>query len=328
MSASPASPASPNMGQQSKWVTRYMAELARWVPAKNLAGAEAAVRAAVAQSLATTSDGDKAVLATLKTLGAPQRLALQYGGGRSLIGPVLYPIFLKVLQIVLAIVLALNLFAIFFAIGWKPEPLSAVGAFTGVLAALFEAAGIVVLIFAAIERVSHIQAKDLDKDWNPKSLPAAQENDRIRMGETIFEIVAGIVALVVLAFFLDRLGGYYVPGQGWSSFPIFSAHFQSFVPWLILWLALDTLLTIAVFAQGYWQPLTRILKIALNVGALLLFYFMLTGDALLAMPAFEVAARITVAIAMVVTVFDVAKQAARIVRRPLSDSAQERVATP
>ena len=107
------------------------------------------------------------------------------------------------------------------------------------------------------------------------------------------------------------------------AFPI-----TSFVPWLILWLALDTLLTIAVFAQGYLQPLTRILKIALNVGALLLFYFMLTGDALLAMPAFEVAARITVAIAMVVTVFDVAKQAARIVRRPLSDSAQERVATP
>jgi hypothetical protein len=307
---------------QNKWLARYLTELDRWVPEKQRAAAEADVRGQVAAAVAMRPTGDdQSVLDALKELGAPQRFALNYGGGRSLIGPVLYPVFLRVLQVVLAIVLAVNLFGVFAALGWQQESLSVGTAISGVLASLFQSAGVIVVIFALVERFTHIEAGDLDKDWNPKSLPVAQDSDRIKVGETIFEIVFSIVTLVVLAFFLDNVGAIYVAGQGWSSIQIFTDHFRTFVPWLIALLAADTLLSIIVLARGYWQPLTRVLKIVLGIASLALLFAMLTGAPLLVFAPAEIGARITIAIIMVVTVFDIGKQALRIVRRPAAEDA-------
>ncbi len=312
---------------QSQYLDRYLAELARWVPAKNRAGAEADVRAQVAALLAMRGVSDeKAVLAALKELGAPQRFALNYGGAHSLIGPVLYPTFVTVLQIVLSIVLAVNLFGVFAAIGWQQETVSVGGALADILASLTQATGMVVIIFALVERFARIEAKDLDKNWNPKSLPAAKDQDRIKVGETIFGIAFTIVFIVFLSFFLNRSGGYYVPGQGWSPVLFFTDHFYSFLPWMIGLLAADALLSIVVLARGFWQPATRLVKIALGLASLALLFSLLTGPALLLFPAFEVFARISVAIVMVVTLFDVGAQIWRIVRRPDSGASRTTLA--
>src|SRR5690606_35950273 len=124
---------------------------------------------------------------------------------------------------------------------------------------LFYAGGIFVLIFALIER-SHSPAAAKESaigEWDPRSLPEIEDPTRVKTGDVILEMAFTLAALIWINFYLDRLGFYRVPGEGWRTFDIFSPEFRQYVPLLTIWWGLDLLLKVVLLARGRWTAWLR-----------------------------------------------------------------------
>jgi hypothetical protein len=108
--------------------------------------------------------------AILKDIGHPVIVASRYHPHQQLIGPALFPFYVKTLKIVLSI--TLSVVAILALTVWASgaDALTAFGRFWGSLwTTLFTMVGIVTIIFAAVER---LQPKDdYTQAWDPKTLP-------------------------------------------------------------------------------------------------------------------------------------------------------------
>lgn len=297
------------------WIDRYVAEVGRMLPAATRADVELEMRSLIeeevdARSGPTGDRGrDEIVLDVLRTFGHPQKMAARYGAQQYLIGPALYPTFLTVLRIVLAVFLGLNLLALTIAIGVEQERPNLAEAFGDLINSLIQGGGMVVLVFALIERFNRAA---LDKafasgGWDPRSLPEAEDKDRVKIGETIAGIAFTIAALLVINLYLDQLGFYFAPGEGVRRFAVFSPEFRQYVPLLTLWWGLDLVLNVVLLLRGRWATWLRWAHLAVQAVGAVVLVRMLTGPALAAWPPVEPAFRITVSIILAVTLFEAGK---------------------
>ncbi len=145
---------------------------------------------------------DNEVAALLRKRGRPLLVANGYLPQHSLIGPVLFPIYMLVLKIaalcfVIPRILVLIGFFIFDP-KYQAEGLGAliVRTWSELWFGAFVTFGIVTLVFAVLER-TQANSGWLEK-WDPLKLPKVKDTRRIPRASSVFEVVFGIIAVMWL----------------------------------------------------------------------------------------------------------------------------------
>jgi hypothetical protein len=300
------------------WTDRYAAEVSRMLPERNRADVVKEIRSLLQDALEAEAPGgqptEAQVFAVLRQFGPPREMAMRYGASQYLIGPLLYPTFITVLRVVVGIVLAVSLFGVLLSLSQSSTP--DLGDFIGgVVGSMVQAAAWVVLVFALVERLNLRELEKLDQAWDPRSLPAAGNADRVSVVETIFTVIFNTIFIVLLSAILDSLGRFVFPGSDWTSPEIFSAEFLRYVPWLIAMLAADVVLAVVTLIRGRWTPLLRVLAIGVNlIFGIALAWLLLAGPSLAAWEALDIAFRVVVAIVLVVNVIELVQHVWRLWR--------------
>ena len=176
-------------------IERYLQAVGFWLPARQkqdiLAELSEDIRSQIDDKESelgrTVTDTD--VEEVLKQRGSPVMVANRYQPQRSLIGPVLYPIYRLVLKMAflfyfLPWVVILTCLSVFM-------PSYRVHAFDSLWMVIFNIFTFVTLTFALLEKYS-LKSGFLEK-WNPRKLPPLRAN-RIKRSSSITEIVALVIA--------------------------------------------------------------------------------------------------------------------------------------
>ncbi|WP_294180102.1 permease prefix domain 1-containing protein [uncultured Schumannella sp.] len=188
------------MTTASTLTDRYVAEALRGMPAAQRADIETELRASIADAIddlvESGVDAAAAEYDVLTELGAPRHLAAGYSSRpTALIGPELYPDFVRVLSALLATVVPIwFLFSGIVTFVDGATPLDTFGAaLFGSLELAMTIAFFTALVFVIIERTPAMRSRQ-QASWSPASLPAVRD----RRGY-LQELVGGVILLVVLA---------------------------------------------------------------------------------------------------------------------------------
>jgi hypothetical protein len=144
---------------------------------------------------------DDEVAEILRERGRPLLVANRYLPQRSLIGPVLFPIYVLVLKIAAVCFLAPRLLVLLGFFIFDPKYHAAgVGVWiTRMWSELwvggFVTFGIVTMVFAVLE--SQTKSGWLEK-WDPRKLPKVRDTRRIPRASSVFEVAFGIIVLMWL----------------------------------------------------------------------------------------------------------------------------------
>jgi HAAS len=263
-------------------IDRYLAAVSERLPVKQREDTVKEISSLIQDALDDRSKtegkepDDEMMIAVLKEFGPPEKIIAPYLPERYLIGPYLYPTFMLVLRIALPIIGVLTLVAFWLGLNF-PTPVTGAGFITELvksvgqaIASVVTAFGNIVLIFAILQwAIPEFRTAPKAKEWDPRSLKAISQPDKVKRGELIVEIFFILVALIVFNIYLDRVGIYNNLNGVWSFTPILTSTFISFIPWLdLLWVA-TIVLDIVLLRKGAWQAGTRIFSIlvnALNIG--------------------------------------------------------------
>lgn len=260
-------------------IDRYVNEVGRRLPRKNRADIQVELRSTLVDTLEARSEGEPSqedVVTLLKEFGLPQQVAASYWPqGQYLIGPSLYPLFRMVVGIALLVFVIVQLVLLGIALVFNQEVLtftSALEIFAGMIGSVFTAFGIIVIVFAVLQRFDVKPDVD-DEDWDPRQLPQIEEVDTVSRGGTVAEITFGLVIIGILLFLPDKIGFVISPGLEIVLNPVLS----SYIPLLILSLLLGIALDVVLLWRGRWETWTRLAKIGTNLFGLYVLYVLITG---------------------------------------------------
>jgi len=303
-----------------EWIDRYVFAVGEALPLHERKDVEAEIRSLIHDELdarrndATEDVNEATVLEVLQHFGRPEEFAARYHAPRSLIGPVLYPIFRIVSTIVLTVLVGVWVFGVAVDVGiyQRPftNPLEMLGELIG---GLFQTFGTLVFVFALIETFSRgkLEAAQKEEPWNPRSLPKVEAAERPKIGELVVGIGFNLVAILIFNAYPEWIAAIFVRDGEMTRIPLLSENFAVFVPWLTLLWSLGIALNALVLIRGSWQPLLRWLQIGLSVFSLAILGWMLVGGPLLAWEALEPVAKIVIAIVFTVTAIDIVVQVFR-----------------
>jgi hypothetical protein len=279
----------------------YITEVGKHLPKKSRLDIQQEIRSTLLDLLEDRSQqsgkpvDEELTFEVLKEYGSPEKVAASYLPERYLIGPRLFPAFLKTIQIVAPIIGILALIGLSISLSqaelspknWFETILQAVaGFFNSIVIAL----GYIVLILAILERVSP-DLKEKPTPWDPHSLAKISPPDRVTIGEPIAAIILNFAAIVIFNFYPRVVGASYVAGEGWSFTQILSEAFFHYLPVLNLLWVLKIVLNIILFRQGQWQTGTRWFSLGLQAMEVGIAVAMLKGPSLITLTAQELFAK-------------------------------------
>lgn len=231
-------------------------------------------------------DTDLAV-AVLREFGEPEAVAARYRPPAYLIGPELYPIFMLVVKIVLAVLAGFGVLTVALAL-WRSEaPLAELGRTLwelGVQGAglVLMNLGLLVLIFAGLQRWGARHSADAPETWNPLELPAVEDRDRIDRGSLITTLSFNLILIVVLNFFPDLVAVFFLHDGVWGRFPLLAPEFLTDQrPWFTAAWALEAGLYLAVLWRRRWTVPTRWAEFGLSILTLVVLGRALMGGEIL-----------------------------------------------
>lgn len=256
-------------------IERYLHAVGRRLPAKNRADILAELRSHLNDTLderfgGGASEDDVAEL--LKETGEPSKVAASYTGSRQyLIGPELYPTFRMVALIVMAATIGAQLVAI--AVGLLTGEAHPAGwdAWAGLVNSIPAALGSVVIVFLILQHFGVNPDLKEKEEWDPRSLPGFDEEEKLKPAEQIVGITFGSIFLGLLAAFPDKIGFFLFPGGGFYPNPVIA----QYLGWIILALLAGIGLNVYLLWQGRRTTGSRIAQIAidlLSIGVLALLY--------------------------------------------------------
>ncbi len=307
----------------TEWIDRYVNEVGRRLPPKQRADVQQEIRSliedevagrleAAADEAGTQPSAETVVLAVLEQFGAPEEMAARYQAPRYLIGPAMFPVYQIVLGIVLAVTVFANLLMLAVAAGTggvQPFIDMLADLFTGVL----QAFGTVTLIFVGLERLGVSASRKKAVSWDPRSLPPVKDEQRINVFEKAVEIGFLAALLGLAANYLNRGATVFYGGE-WQPIQLFSPEVLQYIPWLMVVWGADILVNIVLLVRGRWEPATRVASMVVDGANALIFYQLLVGGPIAAWPPLDPAFRITAAIIFAVSLWEVARQAWRLLR--------------
>ena len=307
----------------TEWIDRYVNEVGRRLPPKQRADVQQEIRSLIEDEVAgrleaaadergTQPSAEATVLAVLEQFGAPEEMAARYQAPRYLIGPAMFPVYQIVLGIVLTVTVFANLLLLAVAAGT-----GGVQPFSDMLADLFagvlQAFGTVTLIFVGLERLGVSASRKKAVSWDPRSLPPVKDEQRVSIFEKAVEIGFMAALLGLTANYLNRGAAVFAGGE-WQPIPLFSPEVLQYIPWLMVIWGADILVNIVLLARGRWEPATRVASMVVDGANALVFYQLLVGGPIAAWPPVDPAFRITAAIIFAVSVWEVARNAWRLLR--------------
>jgi hypothetical protein len=244
---------------------RYLDVVAHEVPHDRRDEVVAQVRASVesevtARAAAGTPLHD-AERQALEALGNPRRVADRAAGPRWLIGPRVYPDYLRVLRLVLVIALPIvaTVVAISTALagqdpGGVVASALAAAANTGVMVAFW-----VSVVFVVLDRTGGSLHSD-DEAWSVADLPAPART-RVSLGDTIGGIVMAVLLIAVVLWPWQ-----YVPTAGAEAVPVLAGDLRPGVTALLVAvLVAGIALDVVVYLVGRWTLLLAALTTVLDL---------------------------------------------------------------
>jgi hypothetical protein len=311
-----------------EWIDRYVNAVGEALPLRERGDVEAEIRSLIQDELEARgaelgNPDEQTVLSVLEQFGRPETLAARYAAPRVLIGPAIFPIFRLVTTIVLLVLTGVWLFGIVINVVVQQQGIeNPFEMFAGLVGGLFQVFGTIVFVFALIETFTRgkIEAEAKDQAWNPRTLPKIEQTERVKVGEVVISIVFNVLAILVFNAYPEWVSAIFITNGEVTSMPLLSANFLAFVPWLTVMWSLDIALSAYVLAQGRWRLLTRLLEIGLSIFGLAILGWMLVSGPMLAWPALEMPARLTVAIVFAVTAVELLVQVYRLVTRRIASS--------
>lgn len=194
---------------------RYVHEVVRRIPADQRTDVAAELRATIADTVEARGDSDPAVVEreVINEMGDPIRLAAKYADRpQSLIGPELYPAFIRLITMLLTIVLPIVVVVMMVVEAIETESIGkAIGAGVG---AILTVGGQLIawptVIFALVERSRDRERMLVDaKKWSADDLPERSVDSNTNFGGAIPTIVfnAFMIALLLWNFSWVSDGG-------------------------------------------------------------------------------------------------------------------------
>jgi hypothetical protein len=272
-------------------VDRYVHEVGRHLPRKLRTDIETEIRSTIEDTLegyAEKQDSDvdeDMVVEVLREFGPPQKVAASYRSGKQyLVGPELFPIFKIVLAVFGSVMTVLFLIGIVTTFGQPDDFVRTaldvlVSRVPEFISTLVGALGIIVIIFAILERVlPPLDWDDDDEAWDPAKLPKLDDPARANRLELILGITFTVVLLIFFNFLPQRVGIYfYNDVDGWSFISLLQEGYAAFMPWINVWGISVILLRTFVLRQGRWQTGTRLVEIGINLLGLFVLYQIFTS---------------------------------------------------
>lgn len=309
--------------QPKEWIDRYVFEVGRRLPGKQCVDVALEMRSLIEDELDGLghAPAESEVLDVLAKFGPPDEMAVRYGAPNYLIGPVLLPVFRVVAGIVLTIQAAVILFAIAVGVGVDGEMINPLESLAGLAGGLLQTFGMIVLIFGLVERFGDTQPESETKPWDPRTLPAVVDQDRVKVGETVTSMVF-LAVLIVLFNTSPRWTGITHIGEGATVVPIMSDAFWAYAPWLTIVWGAELMLKAVVLLRGRWGAATRIVNIVISGAGLFILFDMLTSpEPLLAFAPADPGLRVGLAVIFTVAVIEIVQQLYRLFKGWRSQSA-------
>ena len=231
---------------------RYVAEVARRIPADQRDDVAAELRATIADTVdAHEADPPTAERAVIAELGDPIRLAARYADRPlALIGPDLYPTYIRLLAMLMWTVVPLVTGIAFVVDVAEHDDIgSSVGAGIGALITVASQIFVwVTVIYALLDRFR--LGDDVDDPWTPDSLPARLRSDRPSAGA--FATVTWNVALLALIVWQYAAEPY--RGEGDTRLAVLDPALWSGWIWpILIGLAAIIVLEIVRIRRGSWS---------------------------------------------------------------------------
>jgi hypothetical protein len=218
----------------------------------------------------------------LRQRGSPIQVANKYLPQRSLIGPLLFPIYVFVLKVVTLCMLIPAVVGVIAGLvsgplthavrgGWQP-PFAQIGG--QLWGAWFSAMAVVTLVFAILERTP--AKAQLFEKWEPRKLPPLRPKHLIPRANSAIEIMVNLCVLVWWAWNMAaplelRLGNVHVT---------LTVEWVWFF-WGILLLTLASAVVAAVnFVRPYWTPARVAVRLCLDVAGAVFFCWVLRASLL------------------------------------------------
>ncbi len=283
-----------------KLIDRYINAVGKHLPRSKREDIQKEIRSLIEDMLedrsqqAGTAPDEKLVAEVLQEMGAPSKVAASYHANPYLIGPKSYPSFMTILKIVLVVVTAAFLFGMGMSLvlegsngGSVLEGL--VASIPDLFSGLVQAFGMMVIIFAILERTVPDFKVDFDEDWTPDDLPEAEEPVQVKPLENIFEIVFTIAALVMFNVYPHWIGAFTFNDGNLTSFvPLLSAEFlTTFLVILNVRWALGLGFSFTMLWQPHLEQYGKWARLALKVFDLGILWAFLNGPQMLGLnPAF------------------------------------------
>jgi uncharacterized membrane protein len=278
---------------------KYVAEIGKHLPRNQRADIEKEIRSTLEDMLEErnqTSVNEEAVIDLLKEYGEPRKVAESYIGPRYLISPRIFPTFELVVKIVLLVLLGVGLFG--YAVSASLTDsfsgvtfLSFLAQFwSGMLSGMMNAFGVIVLVFAILDRV--LPASEFEKDedeWDPAELAKESDPDEVKISEAITTIIFTVAGLFLLNLYPDNIGIHFMSAGEWNFIPVLSDAFFSYMPWINLIGGLQIAFSLYQLRQKMWNFYTRLANIVIDVGTIGLAIVMLKGPSLIGLSADELA---------------------------------------
>jgi hypothetical protein len=258
-------------------IDRYLVAVSENLPAKQRKDTVTEIRSLIQDALDDRSKAEgrepdeEMMAAVLKEFGSPEKIIAPYLPEKYLIGPRLFPAFMLVLRIVLPIIAILSLVGF-----WVGQPqltsisgsellIDLVKSLGTAFSVVVQGFGNIVLIFAILQWVvPEFKLPSKETEWDPHSLKAISQPDKIKRGELITEIVFTMLGLIIFNFYLDKVGIYNLVGGQWVMTPFLTPAINAYIPWFDLLWILTIVLDIVLLRKGTWQTGSRIFSILLS----------------------------------------------------------------
>ena len=259
-------------------IDRYVHEVGRQLPRKQRADIQVELKSTLVDTLEGRVEGEpgeEEVIELLTEFGPPNKVAASYWPqGQYLIGPSLFPLFRMVVAITMLVFVIVRLVLLGISLVFNQEVftfLTLLDIFSEVLGSAFIAFGIIVIVFAILQRFD--VRPDEDEEWDPRELPEIEPQDTVSRTGTVVEITFSLLIIAILLFLPDKIGVWITPGTEVLLNPVLS----SYIPLIILSILLGIALDVITLWRGKWETSTRLAKIGVNLFVLYVLFVLISG---------------------------------------------------
>lgn len=240
----------------------------------------------------------QAQLDVLREFGSPAAAAERYTGPRrALIGHDLLPALWKTLGIVAVVLGGLSLAAWLWQAVGEVDPAAALlralpEIFSQWLSNFLEVAGLVLLVFAAVEWLG-LRRRESEAAWDPALLEAPPpEAERVSRWGALAGAATLLFLILWVLFFTDSVAARVATGTGgWASVPLVGPGLERCLPWLVAVWSAELVVQAGLLLGGRWSVPWRLVDLGTRLlGLAVLALVVASREPLLATTAAEAVA--------------------------------------